>query len=100
MCFRDYFEGLMHVWRLNAYYMGMDDVANLVKDSYEDTKKLLFDIGYFIVVPAVLQRNKICVIMGKNVAKALDLDYYVALYMVSEGEFRLLCYQLKINILH
>ena len=77
--------------------MGMDDVANLVKDSYEDTKHLLFDIGYFIVVPAVLQMNKKCVIMGKNVAKALDIDYYVALYMVSEGEFRLLCYQIKIK---
>ena len=31
----------MHVWRIHAYNMGMEDQANLVKDSYEETIELL-----------------------------------------------------------
>ena len=76
----------MHVWRLNAYYMGVDDIANLVKDSGEKTIKLLQEVGYLMIIPAVLRMNKTSIIMGKNLAGGLFLDYYVAIYEVAEGK--------------
>jgi hypothetical protein len=85
------FEGLMHVWRVTAYYMGVDDVANLVKDSYEETAKLLIDLGHYIALPAILNIDATSIVMGKNVAKSADMDYYVIIYMASQGDFSVFC---------
>ena len=73
----------MHVWRVHAYNMGMEDQANLVKDSYDETIELLHE------VPAIFQINEISIIMGKNVAKVLGLDYHVLIYLISEGMYRI-----------
>ena len=43
----------MHVWRVHAYNMGMEDQANLVKDSYDETIELLHEVGHKIIVPAI-----------------------------------------------
>ena len=61
--------------------MGVDEEANLVKDDFNRTKRLLNDIGIFVIVPAILNLNKVSLIMGKNVAEALDVDYHVAVYI-------------------
>ena len=79
------FQGLAHVWRVTAYYMGVDDSANLVKNDYKQTQELLLDIGHFIIVPAILNLNPASIIMGKNVARSTNLDYHVTLYIASEG---------------
>ena len=68
--------------------MGVDEEANLVKDDFNRTKRLLNDIGIFVIVPAILNLNKVSLIMGKNVAEALDVDYHVAVYIAIEGYFR------------
>ena len=83
--FRECFQGLAHVWRVTAYYMGMEDDANLVKDDWNRTRDLLMDIGHFIIIPAVLQLNATSLIMGKNVARANRLDYHVIFYLALEG---------------
>ena len=77
----------MHVWRVHAYNMGMEDQANLVKDSYDETIELLHEVGHRIIVPAIFQINEISIIMGKNVAKVLGLDYHVLIYLTSEGTY-------------
>ena len=61
-------EGFLHVWRATAYYMGVDDEANLVKDDMNRTKNLLCDIVHFIIIPALLDMNKVSIVMGKNKA--------------------------------
>ena len=61
--------------------MGVDEEANLVKDDFNRTKRLLNDIGIFVIIPAILNLNKVSLIMGKNVAEALDVDYHVAVYL-------------------
>ena len=85
---RKWLKGFIHVWRATAYYMGVDEEANLVKDDFNRTKKLLNDIGTFVLVPAILNLNKVSLVMGKNVAEALDVDYHVAVYIAIEGYFR------------
>ena len=82
---RKQLEGFLHVWRATAYFMGVDDEANLVKDDMNRTKYLLCDIVHFILVPALLDMNKVSIVMGKNVAKALDADYHVLVYIAMEG---------------
>ena len=52
-------EGFLHVWRANAFYMGVDEESNLVKDDMDKTKSLLRDIGHFILVPALLNLNEV-----------------------------------------
>ena len=74
-------KGFIYVWRATAYYMGVDEEANLVKDDFNRTKRLLNDIGIFVIIPAILNLNKVSLIMGKNVAEALDVDYHVAVYI-------------------
>lgn len=91
MC-RKWFEGLMHIWRIHAYNMGVEDQANLVKASYDETIELLHEIGHRIIVPATFQMNEISVIMGKNVAKGIGLDYHVLIYIASEGKKKLCMY--------
>ena len=61
--------------------MGVDEEANLVKDDFNRTKRLLNDIGIFVIIPAILNLNKVSLVMGKNVAEALDVDYHVAVYI-------------------
>ena len=61
--------------------MGVDEEANLVKDDFNRTKRLLNDIGIFVIIPAILNLNKVSLIMGKNVAEALDVDYHVSVYL-------------------
>ena len=61
--------------------MGVDEEANLVKDDFNRTKRLLSDIGIFVIIPAILNLNKVSLVMGKNVAEALDVDYHVAVYI-------------------
>jgi hypothetical protein len=68
--------------------MGVDEDTNLVKDDFNRTKRLLNDIGIFVIVPAILNLNKVSLVMGKNVAEALDVDYHVAVYIAIEGYFR------------
>ncbi len=82
------FEGLMHVWRVTAYYMGVEDSANLVMDDYNETRRLLDDIGHFIVLPAILSLDKISIFMGKNVALSSELDYHVILYLASRSRIK------------
>ena len=48
--------------------MGVDDEANLVKDDLKRTKNLLCDIVHFIIIPALLDMNKVSIVMGKNKA--------------------------------
>ena len=78
---RKWLKGFIHVWRATAYYMGVDEEANLVKNDFNRTKELLHDIGIFVIVPAILNLNKVSLVMGKNVAEALDVDYHVAVYL-------------------
>ena len=73
------------MWRVTAYYMGVDDDANLVKDDFDETYRLLMDIGYFIIAPALLSLNYLPIVMGKNVAKSIGLDYHVNLYITAKG---------------
>ena len=65
--------------------MGVDDESNLVKSDFNRTKCLLQDIGYFILVPALLNLNEVSLLMGKNVAEGLNYDYHVAIYYAIEG---------------
>ena len=65
--------------------MGVNDSANLVKDNDEKTRRLLLDIGNFIIIPAFLNIDRMSIIMGKNVAKGLGLDYHVMIYLATEG---------------
>ena len=78
-------EGFLHVWRANAFYMGVDEESNLVKDDMDKTKSLLRDIGHFILVPALLNLNEVSLLMGKNVAEGLNVDYHVAIYFAIEA---------------
>ena len=82
---RQAFEGLLHIWRVTAYYMGVDSESNLVKDDYNETMMLLEDIGCFIVLPAILRLDKISIWMGKCVARSVKLDYHVILYLASKS---------------
>ena len=65
--------------------MGVNDAANLVKDCDDKTRRLLLDIGNFIIIPAFLHIDKMSIIMGKNVAKGLGIDYHVMIYLATEG---------------
>ena len=69
--------------------MGVEDVANLVKDDLIRTECLLWDIGYFIIVPAILHLDPTSIIMGKNAAKAFGVDYHVVMYATSISTYNL-----------
>lgn len=84
-CFRKSIDGLAHVWRVIAYYMGVDDDSNLVKKNLQQTKELLLDVGYRIVMPALLQMDSASIIMAKNVTNAFHFDFHVCIYATCEG---------------
>lgn len=73
-------EGLMHVWKVTAYYLGVPDRANLVQNTLEQTRQLLLEIGHEIVVPAFLHIDPIAIHMGKKVAMSIHMDYHVLVY--------------------
>ena len=79
---------MLHVWRTIAYYMGVPDKANCVKNKDFQTRRLLLDIVNFIIIPAFLNISELGIIMGKNVARGLSIDYHVMIYyLATEGWF-------------
>lgn len=45
----------------------------------------MIDIGYLIVMPALLHLDSTSIIMAKNVTNAFQMDFHVCLYITCEG---------------
>ena len=60
-------EFALHVWCTMAYYMGVTDKVNVVKDNAKQTERLLFDLRKFILIPAFLNIDHMTIVLGKNI---------------------------------
>jgi hypothetical protein len=82
-------KALAHVWRVMGYYMGMPDTSNFVQNNFRKTRNTLVEMFRRIFVPSMLRTNKVSMIMGKNVASSMGIDYHVMMYQTLLREWSL-----------
>ena len=82
-------KALAHVWRVMGYYLGMPDSSNFVQNNFQRTRNTLEQMFRRIFVPSLLRTNKVSMIMAKNVATSMGIDYHVMMYqtLLRESSF-------------
>jgi hypothetical protein len=82
-------EGLAHVWRVMGYYLGMPDESNFVQNSFVKTQSTISEMFDCIFVQAILRSDHVSMVMGKNIATAMGIDYHVMMYQSLLREYYL-----------
>jgi hypothetical protein len=91
-------KAFAHFWRVMGYYLGMPDSSNFVQNNFQKTRNTLEQMFRRIFVPSLLRTNKVSMIMGKNVASSMGIDYHVMIYQTLLRELSFL-FQPMISLL-
>jgi hypothetical protein len=93
-------EGLAHVWRVMGYYLGMPDESNFVQNSFVKTQSTISEMFDCIFVQAILRSDHVSMVMGKNIATAMGIDYHVMMYQSLLREYFLLQTNVKMKLFY
>ena len=63
-----------------GYYLGMPDESNFVQDSFPKTRSTIAEMFQKLFVQSMLRSDDVSMVMGKNIATAMGIDYHVMMY--------------------
>ena len=83
-----------------GYYLSMPDESNFVQNSFSKTQSTVREMFDRIFVQAILRSDHVSMVMGKNIATAMGIDYHVMMYQSLLREYFLLQTNVKMKLFY